>query len=493
MKVVSDHIIEAIEKQPDTPKIRIDGFDREIRTYGHQGIILLNWDDPRAISFEEPELNYAYDIVFENYKFVMTMTLKEGYKEFTLDNKCHKIKLGFPSREIFIDNKGYQCYFTTNKPTFVHLEGQRRNIHIDGKKPNVYIKESKDYRFLAGRIEMIVDEDSSNVHKVYLDARPQIIKLSQKVFIVIKFILSFKQVIINGDRFDVQFGGSPIAISIPIKDSKNEYENHFISFAGLPEVVVPGEIKLVGMQDDEKIFPNYFKYEENCMEFNLSVASSKYLNLPPPIPPNLQNQQSSICTNIRMPDMMQDFNTRPEIIPFSSVNLIDQPSSLTVPIYSPQSLFSIPPPPIVPISDTCSSLNTNSDIPNKVSQNLQSSSLVNKEPVVNVNSLIQSLYRTGIIDESKTSGNKYKSKELDKRTLNINDNERESDKNIPENQMYESRNLKKRRKYLIKDLYNGMQCSSCGVRYQRDQTEEYSIHLDWHFRQEKKQRDSKRY
>lgn len=35
-----------------------------------------------------------------------------------------------------------------------------------------------------------------------------------------------------------------------------------------------------------------------------------------------------------------------------------------------------------------------------------------------------------------------------------------------------------------------MQCSSCGLRYPPEQTLQYSHHLDWHFRQNKKQQES---
>lgn len=35
-----------------------------------------------------------------------------------------------------------------------------------------------------------------------------------------------------------------------------------------------------------------------------------------------------------------------------------------------------------------------------------------------------------------------------------------------------------------------MQCSSCGLRYPPEQTVQYSHHLDWHFRQNRRQQES---
>jgi pre-mRNA cleavage complex 2 protein Pcf11 len=37
-----------------------------------------------------------------------------------------------------------------------------------------------------------------------------------------------------------------------------------------------------------------------------------------------------------------------------------------------------------------------------------------------------------------------------------------------------------------------MQCSSCGLRFPPEQTIKYSQHLDWHFRQNRRDRDSQR-
>lgn len=45
---------------------------------------------------------------------------------------------------------------------------------------------------------------------------------------------------------------------------------------------------------------------------------------------------------------------------------------------------------------------------------------------------------------------------------------------------------------LIDGLYSGIQCSSCGTRFPCEQTEKYSAHLDWHFRQNRRDKDSVR-
>lgn len=41
-------------------------------------------------------------------------------------------------------------------------------------------------------------------------------------------------------------------------------------------------------------------------------------------------------------------------------------------------------------------------------------------------------------------------------------------------------------------LYSGIQCSSCGIRFPPEQTMKYRQHLDWHFRQNRRDKDNTR-
>lgn len=43
---------------------------------------------------------------------------------------------------------------------------------------------------------------------------------------------------------------------------------------------------------------------------------------------------------------------------------------------------------------------------------------------------------------------------------------------------------------VIASLYEGKQCSSCGQRFPPEEVKKYSAHLDWHFRQNRRQKDS---
>lgn len=44
-------------------------------------------------------------------------------------------------------------------------------------------------------------------------------------------------------------------------------------------------------------------------------------------------------------------------------------------------------------------------------------------------------------------------------------------------------------KGVTQKLYAGIQCASCGTRFTGMQTEKYKEHLDWHFRQNKRDKE----
>jgi hypothetical protein len=43
---------------------------------------------------------------------------------------------------------------------------------------------------------------------------------------------------------------------------------------------------------------------------------------------------------------------------------------------------------------------------------------------------------------------------------------------------------------LVALLHSGNQCSSCGIRFTPEQTMKHRQHLDWHFRQNRRQKDT---
>lgn len=86
---------------------------------------------------------------------------------------------------------------------------------------------------------------------------------------------------------------------------------------------------------------------------------------------------------------------------------------------------------------------------------------------INITDLYQKLLATGIINKSK---------------------EKEKEKPTPIS-LAKPETLKKRQEAIVNSLFSGMQCGSCGTRFQLEQTAKYNQHLDWHYRQNRRDRD----
>ena len=50
----------------------------------------------------------------------------------------------------------------------------------------------------------------------------------------------------------------------------------------------------------------------------------------------------------------------------------------------------------------------------------------------------------------------------------------------------------RKRPEIVSSLHSGLQCSSCGDRFDKNSIETYRAHLDWHFRQNKKLKEKSR-
>lgn len=110
-------------------------------------------------------------------------------------------------------------------------------------------------------------------------------------------------------------------------------------------------------------------------------------------------------------------------------------------------------------------------------------------PNVNIDDLFQKLISTGIINTVANStvavSDVKNTKEEDSKPQKDMEPVKPINLSVPET-------VKTRQGAIINALFCGMQCSSCGVRFPPEQTIKYSQHLDWHFRQNRRERDSAR-
>lgn len=97
---------------------------------------------------------------------------------------------------------------------------------------------------------------------------------------------------------------------------------------------------------------------------------------------------------------------------------------------------------------------------------------------LNIEELFQRLITSGIIGGDKKPEEKTEEPVEQKK------------EEIHKIDLKQPKTIKKRSAGIVDTLYNGMQCSSCGVRFPPEQTIKYSQHLDWHFRQNRRDRDA---
>lgn len=87
-----------VRPDEDRKNIPIDNVPREIRFYGDKAIILMASDDPRLLGFQ----TCVRRIIFDNI-LPVDCTVGNDYMDFHFDGQLHKIKIGAPTRELYID------------------------------------------------------------------------------------------------------------------------------------------------------------------------------------------------------------------------------------------------------------------------------------------------------------------------------------------------------------------------------------------------------
>ncbi len=91
-------------------------------------------------------------------------------------------KIGAPTRELWIDDCWYECYF--DKSVDVPLgpqgaQGSLCRVLLEGPAPNVRIGAARP-DLCAGFVSLIVDGDVGNWSKIYLDSKPQLLEVDGK-------------------------------------------------------------------------------------------------------------------------------------------------------------------------------------------------------------------------------------------------------------------------------------------------------------------------
>ncbi|KAF7987800.1 hypothetical protein HCN44_003663 [Aphidius gifuensis] len=428
----------------DTMKsINIDGVPREIRYYGQTGVVFMSWDDPREIGFQD-----GMRAILIDDKDTILCCFNEPYKEFIFDNEVHRIRLGAPTRELYIDDMWYECYFG-GPPIIVDIGNKKVNIKLEGPPPQVKIGNIKRIDLVVGKINLIIN--ARNMVPIFLDSKPQLFELDGQRH-TLEFIDSLKTVLLNGRPFPVCFGGLPKPIIIG--DNK-----HFIRFSILPRGIRAGNIRIMGMKGDSPSLETIERQSINILQ-EQKINDNNNLGL------STINSLQTFDNNDTNSQDPNDFNTH--IKPDLQLDMLSSALSSSM---APSSGLSYQ------AEHTNDNNITNNNIINNNS-NIQNNPILPLK--LDMNELFQRLVATGIVPKVDNS---------DIKKTNI---ETKKEPEIIAVSFDKPETLKIKQPALVLTLYSGMQCSSCGVRFAPESATKYSQHLDWHFRQNRKERDTAR-
>lgn len=252
---VSSEIVVDSVNQDDIKTINIDSIPRDIRYYDNTAIIFLNWDDPREISFQDGSRRVTF-----NEKDTYIFNFNEPDKDVLINGVTCKVRLGTPSREIYINGNPYECFFGGSSIT-IDLNGINTTVKLDGPAPQVKIGTVKRTDLVAGKVNLIVN--AKIIVPLYLDAKIQKFVVDGET-VTLKFVDALKTVLINDVPFNVEFGGLPKPITIHNK-------KHFVRFSVLPRGIRPGHVNIKDMGgckgDTTTLSP---MYDENSQDSQLN-------------------------------------------------------------------------------------------------------------------------------------------------------------------------------------------------------------------------------
>ncbi|XP_052443955.1 pre-mRNA cleavage complex 2 protein Pcf11 [Carassius gibelio] len=110
---------------------------------------------------------------------------------------------------------------------------------------------------------------------------------------------------------------------------------------------------------------------------------------------------------------------------------------------------------------------------------------------IDVNDLLSKLIFTGIIKPAQTDSTTESTST--NQTISVpeeeEEEEQEEDESVPDLTGFVLEDMKLRHDSIITKLYTGIQCYSCGMRFTASQTDVYADHLDWHYRQNRSEKD----
>ncbi|KAK3591756.1 hypothetical protein CHS0354_019528 [Potamilus streckersoni] len=442
----------------------------------------------------------------------------DGRDMMILIDKIEKGIYGGPPRFIYIDEARCELRF----------EPEEKRILIDGKLCELKLNVKIPYVVLEGKIYGIRFDGPDR--EILIDGHPFLVPLDRAIKVRIGFrphYIGFggpcHEVIIDGKWFEVKFGGPPrevklgnknitIQLNGPTPDVKfieNWKPQQLASPPRPPGPVGPNGLDLARPPGPPGTHPLMGP------QFRPPGPDVIRQQLGPPVPQGMFPPQGLPVPNNMLPQHRPPGPPGPDNLPgphgMSQTSIGMGPAMQgPLPLMGPRTLQPSllgpgPGPMIQPLQQMLPQLGPLGSLPVSVppvsgvgipvtslSYSLPAINPTPVQPTIDVSSLFSKLVAAGILPTtSSQEPAKTETKKEEPGITVIKRKKKEEVLEVPDMTDLNLDKLKIYHKGVIDRLYSGIQCSSCGTRFTLDDTDKYREHLDWHFRQNK--RDKKEY
>ncbi|KAK2715961.1 hypothetical protein QYM36_010503 [Artemia franciscana] len=307
-----------------------------------------------------------------------------------------------------------------------------------------------------------------------------------------------KEIFIDGQGFEFQFGGPDVLLPIADKIC-------LIGISGPRPSVSIGEVPrrdlIAGKTDlilnGEHLIPVYLDALEQKFQFKGIIHAMKFENAfqtvlfdGQPYRPNFGGLPTQIRLNGEAhyarflplpegvtPGALPPMDMEPEkpriLLPQGPA--MERPAAVAPPSPAPRKLDRI--------ASSIATVAANARPATEYTREITTEAQPQAFHEMNVHDLFSKLMATGLVPLAE----QVQSKE-EKEAVSVEDAAVKAEKEALEEITFKTESLRQRRRPIIDMMYKGVQCNSCGLRFRGDQTCKYSQHLDWHFRQNRREK-----
>jgi len=465
----SEDELHMIEHDP-IRSINIDKQMSDILFYGETAVFVNEDNQPRELIFERPKEGPTTRrvLVDGDPDVIPPLEIDNSgeYSDFSIDGVLHKIRIGAPTRELWIDGEWYECFF--GETVNVRFGEHFRALTLEGPSPAVH-KGRPRPDLCAGFVHLIMQGDINNRRRLYLDTKPQRVDICDTP-VILRFVDNFEMLLINGHPYKVDFGGCPLIVQI-------NGERHFLRISTLPKGVKQG-VPMEALKEEEK---------EDQQATEPSSSSIGQVDPPQEASENSQDRFDSEGHSSAFDKLLSLFpknegaskdTENPSKADYAMGDHKDGENADVKPATAPAT-------PSVDVHNLFEKL---------LGAGLVGSSEANKKsaiPGLEVHQSPEVRHKKG-----KESGQLTRVKDEEDK-----ENEAEAKPALPTVNVESAKpivlqtrhpSLKERQMAVVNELYDpsALQCKICGLRFPCNDIKAYSQHLDWHFRMKRREKEA---